>query len=568
MELPYRSARPISFSARDFGKLADERRSREQRHTLPRMDEQILEELHRAGVLLPLYRVDLDARAGAKAIDTSAHLTFQHIHVTIINELFIAAHEGRLVDPAAVGFEPWPTERRRTLWPTVASGYVYSRHQLLGLDAALSFIRELKPRRSEHWLTWHLDDAAVPNASTIAALETWRSLAITLTALDTFYWPQVTHSLLGDVETWLQVLRSFDREQTLAWLGLSLKQVERQITSLLGLGSFTDDTGDFYEVIRRAKAGAWKSLRGDAAVALDYRLAADILICFAEDMKPGGDYAGTRHAALRGQGLSARPSSLDAALTHVHLSPFPALVIGLEGATEYKLVPRVMETLGIQWDHNRVRIVDAGGTSADLSLLARYAVEAVLGRDFGKGVALDRPLTRFLVMTDAENKYRTAADRRYQRKLLLASLTKNVPSDLRSDYYINTRRVRIVDIVTWGKLPFEFAHFTDRELADAMLGITKAPHPQGRDRLVQNLHQQRTRAPEPNVENVWKRGRWPGSGLAKTDLAEALWPILERKINDAIQRGTPGPPVMRACMRAYEMMAVSEKVSIMLRRRR
>ena len=84
-----------------------------------------------------------------------------------------------------------------------------------------------------------------------------------------------------------------------------------------------------------------------------------------------------------------------------------------------------------------------------------------------------------------------------------------------------------MDIGTWGKPPFEFAHFTDRELADAMLGIAKAPHPQGRDRLVQNLHMQRTRDPEPNVENVWKRGRWPVSGLDRTYLAEALWPILE-----------------------------------------
>ena len=353
----------------------------------------------------------------------AAHLTPQHVHVTVINELFIAGHEGRLVDPAAVGFEPWPTERRRMLWPTVASGYVYSRHQLLWLEAALSFIRELKARRSGHLLTWQLDDAAPPNAPTIAALETWRSLAITLTALDTYYWPQMTHSLLGDIEAWQQVLR-FDRKQTLAWLGLSLDRIEQQITSLLGFASFTDDTGAFYDLIRRAKADAWKSLRRDAAVAMDYRLAADILIRFAEDLKPGGDYAGAGHAALRGQGLSARPSSLDAALTHVHLSPFPALVIGLEGATEYEPVPRVLKTLGVQLDRNRIRIVDAGGTNADLSLLARYAAEPVLGGDFGRGVALDPPLTRFLVMTDAENKYRTAANRRYQYKLLLASLRR------------------------------------------------------------------------------------------------------------------------------------------------
>lgn len=564
LALPYPFSQVYLLSAGDFAKLAEERRNREQRHSLPRMDEQVLEELHRCGALVPLFRVDLASRPDARKIDISANMTAQHVHATVINELFSAAHDGRLVDPAAGTFEPWPTERRRTLWPSVDSAYVYSRHQLLGLDAAISFIRELKPRRSEHWMTWHLDDASLPNAPTVTALMTWRSLAITLTALDTYYWPQMTHSLLGDIDAWRQVLHSLDRDQMLAWLGLSLDQMARQVESLLGFASFCDDTGDFYELIRRAKANAWKSLRGDAAMAMDYRLAADILARFAAEVKPGSDHGGAQHSALRQQGLSVRPGSLDAALTSLHLSPFPTLVIGLEGATEYKLVPRVLETLGIQWDQNRLRIVDAGGTSADLSLLTRYAVEPVLGRDFGRGVALDRPLTRFLVMTDAEKKYRTATDRRYQRKLLLASLTKNVPIDLRSDYYINTRRERIVDIVTWGKLPFEFAHFTDRELADAMLVVAKVPHPQGRDRLIRNLHMQRTRDPEPNVEKVF----WAGASLDKVPLAEVLWPTLERKINKAIEFGKPGPPVMRACVRAYEMMAVSEKVSIMLRRRR
>lgn len=31
-----------------------------------------------------------------------------------------------------------------------------------------------------------------------------------------------------------------------------------------------------------------------------------------------------------------------------------------------------------------------------------------------------------------------------------------------------------MDIVTWGKLPFEFVHFNDRELANAMLGIASS----------------------------------------------------------------------------------------------
>lgn len=87
--------------------------------------------------------------------------------------------------------------------------------------------------------------------------------------------------------------------------------------------------------------------------------------------------AAAQHAPLSQQGISARPESLDAALSDLGLSPFPALVIGVEGATEYLLMPRVMELLGIQWDHNRIRIVDfgdtrpprTGGTSASCCLI-------------------------------------------------------------------------------------------------------------------------------------------------------------------------------------------------------
>jgi hypothetical protein len=562
LELPYPFSQVGLLTAGDFAKLAEERRSRAAR-SLPPVNQQVLEELHRCGVLVPLFRVDLTPRPDVPGIDISTSVTAQHVHTTVINELLRGAAEGRAIDPAVVGFEPWPTDRRRSQWPAVESGYLYSHHQLLGLDVAMPFVSKLKGQRDGNRVTWHLEDSSLPNAPTLQALDSWRSLAITLSALDTYYWPQITHTVTHDFAAWRQVMRTFDPAQTLAWLGLSLNQIGQEATSLLTAASFRDDMGDFYELIRRAKPDAWKSLRGDAAVATDYRLGADILTRFAEELNPGADYAAAQHAPLSQQGLSARPGSLDAALTDLRLSPFPGLVIGVEGATEYKLVPRVMDLLGIQWDRNRIEIVDFGGTDRDLALLARHAVEPVLGRDFGRGVALDRPLTRFLVMTDAEHRYRTPADRRYQRKLLLDSLTVNVPTDLRSDYYINTRRGRVVEIVTWGKLPFEFAHFKDRELANAMVSIANVPYPHDVTRLVRGLRMQR-RSPAPDVEEVF----WRNSGLKKTTLADALWQVLEGKINDAIQQGRPGPPVMRACVRAYEMASVSEGLSIMLSRRR
>jgi hypothetical protein len=512
--LPYPFSQLGLLTASDFAKLAEQRRSRAA-FSLPRVDEQVLEELHKSGVLVPFFRVDLTPGPDAQGIDLSTSLTAQHVYTPFISELLRGASEGRVIDPATVEFEAWPRDRRRWLWPSVESGYLYSRHQILGFDVAMPFLTKLKGRLRGKTPTWHLEDASLPNAPTLEALGSWRNLTIALSALDTYYWPQMTHTLSHSLAVWRTALQAFDPTETLTWLGLSLDQIVRQLTNLHTTASFCDDTGEFYELIRRAKAKAWESLRGDAAVAMDYRLAADILARFAEDLKPGGDYAAAQYAPLSQQGLSARPESLDAALTDLHLSPFPSLVIGVEGEAEYRLIPRVMDLLGVGWDRNRIVIVDFGGTG-DMKLLARYAVEPVLGRDLGSGVALDRPLTRFLVMADAENNYEDAAARRKQRKLLLESLTKNVPKDLRSDYYINTRRGRVVEIVTWGRLPFEFAHFTDRQLADVMISIAMVPYPHGRDRLINGLHMQRTRCPAPDVEEVF----WPRSGLRKP-----IWPM-------------------------------------------
>lgn len=550
------------LSADEFAKQAERRRSRGM-HSLPPVNTQVLEELHRHGVLIPLFRVDLAAGEPGRQVDISDSLTAKHVLTTFVGELLRGAAEGRAADPATEGSTPWPTTRRRTLWPTVDAGYLYSRHQLLGLDVAVSFVAKLTARREDNRTTWRLEEDDRPNAPTREALAMWRSLAIILSALDTYYWPFMTHTVRHELDVWRAARLAFDPKEMLTWLGLPSEQITAQESNLRLMATFRDDLGDFYDIVRRAKAGAWDTLRGDPLAALDCRLAADILDRFADELNLEGRPS-LEHTPLGQQGLSARPQSLDATLTDLRVSPFPSLVIGVEGATEYKLVPRVMDLLEVELDRNWISIIDFGGTDRDLSLLARYAGEPVLDKDFGDAVVLERPITRFLILTDAEHKYATLKDRNYQRKLLLDSLTQNIPPDLRGDYYSKEPDSRIVEIRTWGKLPFEFAHFTDRQLADAMLRIAAVPYPRGPAALVNAIKMQRTHDPSPNVDDVFRR--WRGSGLSKTKLADALWPVLEKRIRRAIARGEQGPPIMQALARAYAMAAAPYRSNMILRR--
>ena len=563
LTLPYPFSQVGLLTAGDFADQANRRRSRGS-SGYPQINTQILEELHRHGVLTPLFRVDLAAGGPDCQIDVSKSLTLANVYSSVLAELYIAASEGRAIDPASDEFRPWPSKRLRVPWPTYESGYLYSRHQLLGFDAARSYLTRLIPERTgEHTIAWRLDPEEFPNAGTVEALSSWRSLAIALSALDTYFWPSVTRTIRNSLTVWRSVWTDFDVEAMLSWLGMSVDQVIGAANSLKAAGTFRDDLGDFYDIVRRATAETWDSLRGDALAALDFRLAADVFEHLAQEApgeRPARSEPPLSLQPLSHQALSDRPHSLDAALTNLQLSPYPSLVIGVEGETEYRIIPRVMDLLGIEFDRNLIEIVDFGGTK-DLTLLARYAAEPMLGRVHGDWVELDRPITRFLVLTDAENKFKTVADRHKQRKNLLKSLTQNVPVEWRRDLLSYRLRARTVEIRTWGPLPFEFAHFNDDQLADALLQVASAPHPGGRAGLVTHIRRERMSS-SPNIDDV----KWRACKISKPDLADAMWPILEQRIRRAMARGHKGPPVMKAVIRAYEMLHTTPRGSTVLRR--
>jgi hypothetical protein len=146
------------------------------------------------------------------------------------------------------------------------------------------------------------------------------------------------------------------------------------------------------------------------------------------------------------------------------------------------------------------------GAGANLALMARYAASPLLGTDQGQYVELDRPPTRFLVLTDAEERYATPQDRREQRRYLIAAIAWLLPTNLRPDLY--DRGTRLVEILTWGRYPFEFAHFTDRQLANALLARAGKSHPRGRESLINAI---KIQAPAARNRTSKRPGRTPAS---------------------------------------------------------
>lgn len=548
------------LSAEEFLKRAEERRIVMLADRV--LDLSGLEELHRTGVLIPFYRVRLDNGDPEQAIDLSDSRTLKLVPGTITNEAFRGAHDGRVTDPAAEPYEPWPTEQRRMLWPSNDWAFVYSHHQLLGLRRARTIVGMLHPRHhKDHRTTWHLADEDVPEEQALTNCASWRGLAVVLSALDTTYWPQIMHTVHFSFEEWREHRLAFDPAATLDWLGVTVEEAKDAADQLRFNASFADVFGDLYDIVRRAKPQSWYTMRGPALTAIDDLVAAEVLHQTAEEIT-GPPPPQPLPPPLSQQWLGQRPHSLDAALNDMQLSPHPALVVAVEGKTELTVLPWVFGLLGIRDDPAFIRIESFGGTKKDLSLMARLAAAPLLGADRGEFVELDRPVTRFLVLTDAENKYRTASDRREQRLLLLDSITEGIPDDLRADLYQDRFLARTVEIRTWGKYPFEFAHFSDEQLADAILSQTTRHHPKGEAGLIAAIKAQRA-SPAPDIEKAWKQ-----SGVSKTKLVDGYWPMLERRIKTAITKENHGPPIMAAALRAYELASLSYGRSYALRRRR
>ena len=353
LSLPFPFSQVDLLDPSEFVKAAAQRRIMMWgRHDL---DVSGLQELHRHGILVPFYCVSIADEPTGKPIDVSASLTAQHVHGTQVSELYRAAADCRLTDPAAEPFTSWPTERVRILWPTVEKGYLYSYHQLLSLEHAGSIVASLRPRFfPDHRREWFIPGDDLPNDNALEALESWRGLAISLATLDTRAWPRITQRVHHSAVVWRAANLVHHPPELAEWLGVTIDQLRHHSRRLRVNASFGDVLGDFYDVVRRARPGAWDSLLGDARCAMDERMAAEVLDRFADEIE--GAAAIARPAppeSLSQQGLSHREHSLGGALTDLHLSPHPPLVVALEGKTEMTIFPRVLAVLGATLDPHR-----------------------------------------------------------------------------------------------------------------------------------------------------------------------------------------------------------------------
>jgi hypothetical protein len=377
---------------------------------------------------------------------------------------------------------------------------------------------------------------------------------VVLTAIEARYLPvaepEWLHLVNTEVDEWQKYRDSFDPVGLARLLSVSREHVVDRAERLLLDAHWMDQTGDWSRLIRRATPEKWKSLSGDVLVAMDHRLAAEMLLMFAEDLgavpvRPEG----SRVWHPWDERLTAgRHESLDELLVDLGISPHTRVVLAVEGETEELLVPRVFSVLGLRQSPDLVRIMCLRGANKDLALLAAASIAPLLGqRRNDDTFDLIRPPTRLLIALDQDEPWDTEAQVAKQLRKITSEVQKVVkaqggllaPEEL--DYLVQIRQ--------WPARCFEFAHFSDSEL----LHVLRAIHPDCGGLSDSDLAMAigAARAKSEDVKRVWSG--W-SPRVSKVELAEALWPTLEAKILAALTEPAAAvPPVADVVSEAHGM---------------
>jgi hypothetical protein len=555
--------RPYAFTQRRL--LEPEEFAREAGLRGVHLTSKDLDGLHQTHLLDPLYRVrrpEWDIQRRRRAVGRPYRQPSRMWGVPKTGaELRLDHADGLLADAAGV---PYRTRARAATGGVRRSEYLYSTYQLLELTR-VDRGRELLARAR----TSSKGDATdLERLRKFASKD--RSLVALLEALEPIYLPDIVlhhrTSILDGERAYEDYLRGLDHRSLLEETGWTPEELYEAAAGLLREASILDPLAPWLELVRQVHPDHWLRLKGAARLAIDQRIAAEMILRFVEDLQAVGaakDFPSIPPLASHelNERLRRDRKRLDEVLTYYDLSPYPSVVLSLEGETEVALVPLVMEALGMPRRDSFVRLVNAHGENRDHALLATYAALPHLGPRQGAGADFLRPPTRYIVVVDADRSFATPEARETERLRLVDSLWTDLPSAYRTAT-ARTELDSMVLIDSWADgADFERAHFSDRETAEALNRGGYVPGRLSITAVEQQLGQLRGRG---SIEDLWKR--WPKQP-SKPDLALLLWPVLEARIREA---GSDRPtldaiPVVRVLLRTWELALGTLRRNVMMR---
>jgi hypothetical protein len=522
-----------------------------------------LEALHRSGDLIPLYRVHQGAEAIVKAWEPDGYMVPSPDANRDALQHFKA--QGRLL-AGEERFRPWSNhvvrKGGRSLW---VSAFLYSPWQLL----ALREVRMLLPAMRRIGRA-AFGDRFSSRGRIFMSTRFTTPIAVILSALEPMYWPDLVANArfggwsVADPDTWfekyLQWIRDRDAKSMLGWLRLKPDEIVDLADGLVLRIKSSDPIDQWVDLVRLMSPDKWKGVTGEARVALDHRLAAEMLMRLRDDLTDEGIAPALPSPPLMSwtpqHDRFNRPAeTLDEVLTDYGISPHPSLVLPMEGSTEMILVGKSMEHLRVPRRRSYIELFDVGGNTKDYGLLAQYVAVPELRQEVRPDlVMLSRPLTRILVVTDPENKLRSEDERETRRRQILNSIFAALPEAFRTER-AKSQLNSLVTIETWTKdEAFEFAHFTNEEIAAAVKRVLDeaGEHvPAVRLSDIEAIRQRRG-----NLKSILRT--FPLLRNRKDLLATALWPYLKDRLDQHLKDGTiEAVPVGRILQMSVELATMS-----------
>jgi hypothetical protein len=552
-ELPYVFSQVPLLVAEEFAKQASERGIV--------VTEQQLEALHQLRLMTPLLRVARSGRVLTSTVRRQGQWAWQMAYWRPTSPADIVdAHAANLLhDPAAERFIG-SRRRQRDIGGRryATSVYLYSHHQMIYLPLVrevLPFIRYGGPGDPE---TPRLKVARPRNEMWLKESNDLRDVVIAATALEGPYWVSVLGSVrasnLDEVHRFEEWRQKRPIKQVLKWLGVDPRWLPDTASGLLRNANRIDPLGPWNELVPHASPERWTQLRGDARLAVDLRVTAELLLRYYEDLAKARQVRRLEEPKLRARGpfdgRLKRTRSVDQVLTDFGLSPHPRLVLVVEGDTEWLLVPRALQHVLIDMSEDVISIQNAVGVGADLGALMGFVAPRVIENKVEpRYLDLVRPATRVLVVFDAERPVADDAAREKRRQKWVDRILRAMPVEHRTET-VRSQVDLLVSATTWNSKgeSFEFAHFTDLQIARAIVSLPGHRRQPNVDAVRRRVAQ--TRENHANLKRLIPRG-------SKIRLAEALWPVLDDRIGRAIKKGSErGIPIVRvldeAVALAYE----------------
>lgn len=357
------------------------------------------------------------------------------------------------------------------------------------------------------------------------------------------------------MDTWETFRAEFSPVAVAATLGVAAVDAHKFAERLLIRARDIDPNGEWSKLINRAPSRSWKTLKGDALVALDNRIAAEILLKFVDDLAlngdsepvPGADSFGHTWHPLVERLSSGRNRPLDETLGDLGVSPHPRVVLAVEGESEEILVPRVFDELGLRRAPDLLRILCMRSDSRDLAMVIALTVAPILGERLNDGYWMVKPPTAVLVAVDPGEIWNTPAKIDGKRRVWIDEIKRVIKAQ--GGEVEDSELDNLVHVHVWAGTCFEFEHFTDEELAKAILQLHSGPA--GMTLQALTCAVATVRADGKDIGKVWTG--W-NPQIRKPRLAEVLWPVLKEKIRLALNHPEVElPPIARVAFEAHEL---------------